>query len=564
MFLVAVTKSDISDKFSSEKCETFRFQKKYLTMVYENFLSQIDSQNELCVFESPLISHSNAKEIVLSQVRINLEKDIIEISRPSVSGRSIYYHIDSKGDFFCSTHISKLRQAGVIIRENKAVLPEFFVFRYVMPPQTLYENIYQLSEDSRLNVKSHDGKYKLETTNNFNPYSSKNLNEFKDFRERVSDLISKSIEPLGVCKDRLAILLSGGLDSSLLLKICQDKEFNINETHSTGYPFETFEKEYAESSADYFEIGHKYHEISLDQYLPGLIEAISAAEQPLPHMQSVLIYLLLKDGLPKNRDIVLNGQGTELNCNRTNFLIHQFNNKSSKIQILKLMGKFPITSSWRGSRWALNFQSRIDCGIEDPNSILWEQDPIGSLSWASNYFHVKKGDIIRKPLDLLKSFGEHSFYETTAIYDFLGANHATESVWCMLGENQKKIVYYPFSNLALTNYLFSIPDGINYKKYKYVFKEVARHCGVPDFIVNRRKLGFNPLTNLDLLKEKVFEPLIPIASKVFDEQQVRNVNPENWGYNFWTLWNILNYSIWKRLWVNNEPKEILLQELAKD
>lgn len=144
----------------------------------------------------------------------------------------------------------------------------------------------------------------------------------------------------------------------------------------------------------------------------------------------------------------------------------------------------------------------------------------------------------------------------------MGGNLATQSTWSKIGEDQKKIVYYPFNNVALVNYLLSIPDDIDYKKYKYVVKETARYCGLPNFIVNRRKLGFNPLTNLDLLKENVFEPLIPVAAKVFDEHQIRAIKPTDWGYDFWTLWNILNYSIWKRLFIQNESKEKLIEELA--
>ncbi len=562
MFLVAVTNSDISANFSSEKCETFVFQKKNLTIVYDNFLSTIVSKNGLSVIESPLISNSGASEIILSQAQIDRERGIIEFSRPFVSGRPIYYHVDAEGNFYCSTHISMIRQAGIVIQENKKVLPEFFVFRFVLPPQTLYKNIYQLGECYRLHVKFLDGKCKLETINVLNPYSCKDKSKFKDFRERIYDLASKSIAPLGVNKDRIALLLSGGLDSSLLLKICEDQDFKINETYSTGYPFEAFEKDYATSSAKYFGKAHKYYEITLEQYLPGLVEAISAAEQPLPHMQSVLMHLLFKNGLPKNKDIVLNGQGTELSCNSTNIIIYEFKRKSLKTELLKFMGKLPVFSAWRGPRWAVDYQSRIDCGIEDPHSIIWTQDPIGSLSWTANHFNVKQSDIIKKPLEELKQFGEHSLYEVVAIYDFIGANHATESTWSMLGEKQKKIVYYPFNSLSLLNYIFSIPDAIDYKKYKYVFKEVATRYGVPDFIVNRRKLGFNPLTNLKLLKEKVFEPLIPVALKVFDINQIREVRPVDWGYDFWTLWNILNYSIWKRLWINNEPIDVLLQELT--
>ena len=566
MFLLAITKSELASRFRSYKLEEFNVPQGKLTIVTDDFLSKVFSEEDtVSVIESPLISCGNPKKLVLTKATYSKKTNILEIFKPLVSGRSIYYHFDSKGEFYCSTHISMLRQAGVAILENIAVLPEFFVFRFIMPPQTLYKNIWQLNVGSHLRVTLKSGKFMIDTINEFDPPREiLTPNQFKNFSENFFDLLSNSINPLETCKSRLAMLLSGGLDSSLLLRICQDLHFKIDTTYSTGYSFETFERDYAQSAADYFETNHSYQDIMISEYPQGLIRAISLAEQPLPNLQSVLLYFLFKDGIPKNRDIVLNGVGAELSCNRSNFFMYKFRKKALKLELLKLIGKLPILSNWRSAKWATKLQTGIDCPIEDPNNIIWSEDPVGSFEWAKEYFDVEKSDIIKNPLGILRQFGERSLYDTLSIYDLLGGRTATMSVWSKLGESQKKIVYYPFTDTSLANYVFSIPAYIKYKRYKHVLKKVASYCDIPDFISDRRKLGLNPLTNLSLIREKFFEPLIPIASKVFDKQQLRSVQPSDWGPDFWTLWNILNYSIWKRLWINNEPREVLLEELTSN
>ena len=281
-------------------------------------------------------------------------------------------------------------------------------------------------------------------------------------------------------------------------------------------------------------------------------------------MQSVLLYLLQKDGIPKNKDIVLNGQGAELSCNRTGFLTYQFRRRLSRLWLLKKVGKLPIVSRWSSAKWAADYQSKIDLPVKDPNNVIWSSEAVGSLEWTSEHFTLPQEAIIKNPLNTITQFGEQPIQDMVTTYDLLNQNDHTMSVWSKIGGSQKKIVYFPYNYSALVNYFFSIPPDIKFKTYKHVLKEVAHQSGVPSFIINRRKLGFNPLSNLDLLKKELFEPLIPIASKVFDEQQMRKVLPSDWGFNFWTLWNILNYSIWKRLWINNEPPEALVEQIAAD
>jgi hypothetical protein len=62
-------------------------------------------------------------------------------------------------------------------------------------------------------------------------------------------------------------------------------------------------------------------------------------------------------------------------------------------------------------------------------------------------------------------------------------------------------------------------------------------------------------------KGGVFEPLIPLASKVFDEKEIRKMQSTE-SKKAMTYWNMLNYAVWKRLCINDEPLEVLLEELG--
>ncbi len=565
MFLLAITNSDITDRMGSYHLEEFRIHSARLTIIFDDFLSKvIPNDDGFSVIESPLVAYQDPEEIVLSQVKYIKEKGILEIHKPLISGRPIYYHLDPKGNFYCSTHISMLRQAGVNILENTLALPEFLAFRYVMAPQTLYKEIQELAVGSQLNIRIDNGKCIIESITDFDPPEiNANLCLVKYIWEKASVLHCSSLAPLFPCKDRIVALLSGGLDSTILVKICQTLGFDVGTTYSTGYPFEQFEKEYALSAAEYLGTNHRYHETTNKEYLIGLIEAISIAEQPLLHMQSVLLHLLFRDGIPKTKHIVLSGQRAGIDSSPPSSTIFHYKRRSIIYNLLKIRGTRSFLSHLPQTKWAIEFQTKIDCPVSDPNNILWFSKPVGSFDWISEKFNVTKHEIIKNRLLKTRRFEDRPVYEVIPIHDVLGDNANTQSTWARIGEAHQKIVHYPFNHPDLINLLISIPSAIKHRGYKYILRGVARHYGLPEFIITRPKLGFNPQTTKALLEEKLFEPLIPVASKVFDEQQIRKLQSCDWDYKFWTFWNILNYSIWKRLCINNEATEVLLEELTE-
>jgi len=569
MFLVAITKNEIAHNFDSVDIEESKIDNCIITSITDNFLSKrIFEKTGFSIIESPLISSSDSSsKIIFSKFSYNHIENAFHISKSTISGRPIYYHLNPKGDFFCSTHISMMRIAGVPILENTNVLPEFFVYRYVIPPQTLFKNINQLVAGSRIFIKLTNGKCKIVHEETYNPPlpSRKESSTFDISADNTLNLLDKSIKLLHPCKNRLAILLSGGLDSSILFKLCQ-RNYEIDTSYSTGYPFEdpkkNIEREYAKSAAESFQTKHNYFSTSTKEYLSGLIEGISKAEEPLHHLQSVMLYLLFKNGLPKNKDIIVLGEGADSGFGTP---LHNSIFKSEKFRILSKVPLFnqvlKYASLGRGKAWSLaTIIDKKDVSIQKIENIVWSLGAYGSLDWSSHYFNVKKNDIIQSRYNCIEKFQDRSIYDILSILSLFGEGSVTQSIWSKLGESQNKILFYPFYNVDILNYIFSISWDVKLKKPKNILRNVGRQLNIPDFIITRPKSSFAIDYDIWAKKKGVFEPLVPIASKVFDEKEIRDMQSTE-PKKAMIFWNILNYSIWKRLLINNEPLDVLLEEL---
>ncbi len=245
MFLIAVTQNQIQERLHHVEYNVNQIKIGSLlaTIVTDSFLSQYSTDaTGFSIIESPLINRPDVKDIILSEIIFAKKENKLSVFKPTQSGRPIYYHINSRGEFYCSTHISMLKKVGVIIEEYTDVLPEFFVYRYVTPPKTLYKNINQLSIGSKLHIAIINGQCNIESEQNYNPFSiqSENSPESISIEKNIAQVytnLSQSVNLLSPLSDRLSVLLSGGLDSSILFTICRDT-FGICKSYSTSYPFE--------------------------------------------------------------------------------------------------------------------------------------------------------------------------------------------------------------------------------------------------------------------------------------------------------------------------------------
>lgn len=570
MFLVAFTKNRIADKLKSFDFVEHKTNSLIASIVTDSLLSKyFKKQNGFSIIESPLISTSYFNDIIFSEVVYSDTDNMLYIFKPTISGRPIYYHMSSAGDFFCSTHISLLRRAGVEIEENTSVLPEFFVYRFIMPPRTLYKNIKQLSTGSRLHLKLVSGKCEVVHTDQYDPpRPTKESDTIGNASTRTFEFLNESVQALSPCKDRISVLLSGGIDSSIMCRICQDN-FGTDTSYSTEYPFEdpklNIEKEYALSAGKAFGMDHHYYESSNKDYLIGFLEAILVAEEPLHHLQSVCLHSLFKNGIPEDKKILIQGVGAGGSFgNFRNYLylkdkiLYRF--LSTKISRAILGITLKIAGKGRGFLETVNNCASKDI-LSDPNNPIWSWHDYGSKKWVCDYFNVTEEDIIEGQYNSINRFENRSIYDVWSLYALLGDEHATLSIWAKIGEANGRILYSPFYDLNVLDCVFSMPWKLKLRRPENILrKEIARRCRIPEFIINRRKSGFGINRKDWAGKGGVFEPLVPLASKVFEEKQIRDMQSTE-PKKAMTFWNILNYSIWKRLCINNEPLNILLEEL---
>ena len=62
------------------------------------------------------------------------------VSKSLMFGLPLYFVV-SDSELIFSTHVRLLRRAGIKLVEDPRVLPEYFVYRYVSPPKTLFHGV---------------------------------------------------------------------------------------------------------------------------------------------------------------------------------------------------------------------------------------------------------------------------------------------------------------------------------------------------------------------------------------------------------------------------------------
>jgi len=571
MFLVAITKHAIAQNFNNMHFEELNTHPFIITIITDNiFAKYLPLEEGFSVIESPFFPKRKDEQIIFTQGFYHQKNRSFEINRSTISGRPIFYCINPQGEFYCSTHISLLRRAGIPIAEDPTTLPEFFIYRHIMPPRTLYKNIKRILIGGKLVVRLVSDKATIYSITYYSPPTeNKHIKSIQESAAELQKHLIEILHRLQSVKQETTVLLSGGIDSSVISQIYK-KILNLNNSYSTGYPFESgtnFEKRYAISAAETLEMNHEYYEPSTEEFLTGIVEAISYAEEPLHHLQSVLLHLLWKNKIPKEKRIILcaQGAGTTFGHNQILYLyqkrrqlLYRLSINNLSLSILKKLSN--VTEKGRPFIEIID-KLHHDFPFTHPENPIWSWMDYGSWEWTQTYFKVTKDQIIKERDEIIKEFSQMSFYDIWSRYSLYGDEDVTLAIWSKIGEGNNKTIYYPYYDTNVLDYAFSIPWRLKLRKPRVLTKELAHQIQLPTFIINRPKHGFG-ITSLKWAKQgDVFEPLIPVVSKIFDEQEIRKVQNINNRRASQTFWNMVNYSIWKKICINNEPLEALLEEL---
>ena len=508
-----------------------------------------------------------------SQITLATSTRSLSIEGSSIYGLPLYYTVDSHGDFFCSTHISLLRSVGVAIEENQDVLPEFFVYRNVMPPFTMYKGLRRILYAGGVALRSDGCRWSVldETLPTWlNNESQGTTGSFGDHLEDLTSRIRKSVQQTPGTSDEVAVLMSGGIDSSIIAELCR-VELGVNDTFSTSYPFESqqqdMERPYAESAAEAMDFHHKHYISSLVDYTTGVLESIAMAEEPVHHLQTACLYDMFKNGLPQRKSVAVQGLGAGGAFG--NFRNHLYMLDKPVYRGLGTSAVYPLLKaasrcSGRGHVLLSRLNDlRNKAPLDDPRNPIWCWHQYGDVGWVCEHFGTSPEAIISRQQSTMKKLSDHTLYHVWASYSLLGDEDITLSLWSKLAHTNSRVLHSPFYDEDVLARAFDIPWHMKLQRPENVVrKSVASHLGVPEFIVSRRKTGFGIKRSDWATEGSVFDPLASLAEKVMDPALIREMRVES-PAKAMLFWNMINYALWKRICINGERLDSLRSELQE-
>jgi asparagine synthase (glutamine-hydrolysing) len=242
----------------------------------------------------------------------NLIKKNIFLARDRIGIKPLYYSINDSELVFSSSMKGILSNKDKIEINPVALNYQFTIHSMVPAPHTIIDGINKLEPGHILNVTK-SGETLLKKYFDVNNLELKNYND-NEIINNIDVLLNNAVEKrLNIADVPVGILLSGGLDSSLITAISKKYKEELN-TYSIG--FNTINDEignefyYSDLVSHDFNTSHKKYNISDDDLYHNLDTVISNMSEPMVSQDSSAFFLLAKNVSLSNK-VVLSGQGAD-------------------------------------------------------------------------------------------------------------------------------------------------------------------------------------------------------------------------------------------------------------
>src|SRR4051812_26872659 len=240
----------------------------------------------------------------------------VVLARDRLGIKPLYLADTGRGLRFASTLPALLAAGDLDTSIDPAALHHYMSWHAVVPaPLTILKGARKLPPATIMTIEP-DGRRREETywTLSMNARAGDTRVNEEEWRERVLVSLSKAVERRMVADVPVGVLLSGGLDSSLLVAILAERGQTGLNTFSIGFEnvgdVEGNEFKYSDLIAQRF--GTNHHRIRVDsgEALKALPGTIAAMAEPMMSHDAVGFYLLSRE-VSKHVKVVQSGQGAD-------------------------------------------------------------------------------------------------------------------------------------------------------------------------------------------------------------------------------------------------------------
>lgn len=243
------------------------------------------------------------------------ESNQLFIARDRLGIKPLYYSLDKNQINFAST-LPSLLEANVETKFDTQALHHYFSFHSVIPgPLTLFEGIKKLPPASYMTIEA-NGHMKLEKywSLSYERTPQEEAYSLQDWKSELLTALTKSVNRRMLADVPVGVLLSGGIDSSLVVALLREHGVERLSTFSIGFNSHSGEEgnefKYSNEVASLFNTDHHRYLIGTLKLIDVLPETIAAMSEPMMSHDCIGFYLL-SQAVAQHCKVVQSGQGAD-------------------------------------------------------------------------------------------------------------------------------------------------------------------------------------------------------------------------------------------------------------
>lgn len=500
-----------------------------------SFKSNCDSEVILHAYEEWGIDMVSRLEGMFAFAIWDTTKRKMFIARDKFGIKPLFYYYDSNMLIFASEIKAIVENPAVQRKINFRSMCEFFYYRYVPSPNTIFEGIYKVEPAHYLEFSDTDKYtdveyYKFQTAGNEMPQNQ--------LVREIDALLSQSVKMHIQSDVPIGSFLSGGYDSSLLVKYFSDDEKGFN-TYSIGFDgWQKSEHQYAEQVSKIF--GTKHRSLILDDMsLDVLKDLMYYYDDPIADISIIPTYLISKEAAKHNK-AVLSGEGAdELFAGYTWHKKYLWTIPKMQEIMYKLKGwDLPL------NRFDIDSYAKVtEMGKFDGETLteLLHKDLHG-------YIPDDKDSFFRKYFD--ESIPTPKRFQILDIKCFMAELVLTKIDRASMANSLE--VRVPFLNTGIFEKMLSLSPVVyfNPRKQKVIIQKILRKY-LPREILARKKQGFvgpdSYYMNFEWYRKCLDD------SRLVDDGIIRREAIDKYfaEKEHWRLWKIAVFEMWYRKWMVN-------------
>ncbi len=246
----------------------------------------------------------------------DINAETVFMARDRLGIKPLYFHRSPESLVFASM-LPALLKSGIVEKKiSVEALHYYLSFHAVVPaPHTLIDGIEKLPPATTMTVNK-DGNISQHRywTLNYERDREEEKYTFEDWQQLLTIELKAAVQRRLVADVPVGVLLSGGLDSSLIVGLLTEAGQKKINTFSIGFESVGGEKgdefQYSDIIAQHYDTDHHKIEVDAERMLPTMPECIRAMSEPMVSHDCIGFYLLSKE-VAKYVKVVQSGQGAD-------------------------------------------------------------------------------------------------------------------------------------------------------------------------------------------------------------------------------------------------------------